>query len=339
MEFYVVKDMLTQPPHIMGKSPKILQIFREIKKIAAKNDMCLISGENGTYKELVAKAIHYNSPRNKGPFITINFASMPKKLAEAELFGYEKSTSAGMKEKRISKMEEAHGGTLFLDEITEMNISLQEKILKFYNDKEISLRKESPSILPDVMIIGATSKNMKEVVSNGEIKKEFYNILNGVHIKIPPLRERKEDIMPLAKYFLEEAIKKFETGPKELSKEAKDFLLKYAWPCNMRELENTIKRAAILSNSPVINKKDLLIEDVGSCSIKEFLEEKLKRYLKEMTQLENCNLYDTVLSEVERSLITIVLKETRGNQFRAAKTLGINRNTLRAKINEYKISI
>jgi two-component system nitrogen regulation response regulator GlnG len=156
---------------------------------------------------------------------------------------------------------------------------------------------------------------------------------------IPPLRERKEDISYLSKYFLAEAVRKFETGPKEFSKEAMDFLTKHDWPCNVRELENTIKRAVILSNSMVIGKKELMLEDVGSCSIKDFLEEKLKRYLKDMIKLENCNLYDTVLSEVEKSLITIVLKETEGNQLRAAKTLGINRNTLRSKIREYKIRL
>lgn len=331
-------DILTQPPQIMGKSSKVLKVFREIKKIAPKDLTVLISGENGTYKELAAMAIHYNSLRHNGPFLAINLASTPKELSSAELFGYEKGASAGGKEKKTGKIGGANGGTLFLDEISEMDMHLQDKLLQFLKDKEVN-PPGNTSLLSDVRLIGATSKNMEEAMKNGHFKKELFDFFKTTQIKIPPLRERKEDILPLAKYFLEEAVTKFETGTKELSKEAKDFLVKYDWPCNMRELENTIKRAVILSNSPVINKKDLLIEDVGSCSIKEFLEEKLKRYLKEMTKLENCNLYETVLSEVERSLITIVLKETGGNQFRASKTLGINRNTLRAKIKEYKIRI
>lgn len=337
MEFHADRDTLTRPPQIMGKSPKILKIFKEIKKIAPKDLTVLISGENGTYKELVAKAIHYNSPRQKGPFVAINMVSIPKGLIESEMFGCEKGSLSGAREKKNGKVTEANSGTLFLDEITEIDKNMQEKLLGFIQDKKFSIPGNNRSCTSDVRIIGATSRDLKEIVNNGQMKKDFYEIFNTVIVKIPPLRERREDILPLANYFLKQAVEKFETGPKELSKEARDYLLKYDWPYNMRELENTIKRASILSNGPVIGRKDLLIDDVGSCSIKEFLEDKLKRYLKEMTKLENCNLFDTVLSEVERSLIAIVLKETEGNQFRTAKTLGINRNTLRAKIKEYKI--
>lgn len=158
-------------------------------------------------------------------------------------------------------------------------------------------------------------------------------------IRVPSLRERKEDILPLAQYLLNEVTEKFETGPKELSKDARSFLLKYEWPGNIRELENTIKRAAVFSNGSVIRKKDFLVGDIGAYSIREFMDEKLKRYLKAMKKLDNGYLYETVLTEVEKSLFTIVLKETEGNQLKASKILGINRNTLRSKIKEYKIRI
>jgi DNA-binding NtrC family response regulator len=340
MEFHVDRNTLIHPPQIMGKSPKIIRVFREIKKFATNDDLTvLISGENGTYKELVAKAIHYNSPRQKGPFVVINLASTPRELAAAELFGYGKGSSAGSSGKKVGKIEAAAGGTLFLDEISEMDTGLQAKFLRFLQDKERGQQGSSSPSISSARMICATSKDLKEIVAKRQFGEDLYNALCGVHIKVPPLRERKEDILFLAQYFLEESVGKFETGPKELSKEAKDFLVKYNWPWNMRQLESTIKRAAILSNGKVIGKKDLLLEDVGSCSITEFLEEKLKHYLKEMTKLENCKLYDTVLSEVERSLISIVLKETEGNQLRAARTLGINRNTLRAKIKEYKIRL
>ncbi len=339
MEFPVDKDILIQPPQIMGKSPKILKVFKEIARVAPKNIIVLISGENGTYKELVAKAIHYNSLRFNGPFVAVSFISIPNDLIEAELFGYEKDAFSGATEKKIGKIEEANGGTLFLDNISEIDIKLQLKLLRFILDKEFSPLNSNNSFMADVRIIAATNKDLKEAVANGKFIEDLFNSFNHLHIKLPPLRERKEDILPLAKYLLKEAIRKFETGPKELSKDAKDFLIRYDWPGNVREMENTIKRATVLSKGVVIEKKDFLLEDVGSYSIKEFLEEKLKRYLKEMTKLENCYLYDTVLSEVERSLIAIVLKETGGNQLKAAKTLGINRNTLRTKIKEYKIRI
>jgi len=339
MEFPVDTDILIQPPQIMGKSPKMLKVFKGIGRVAIKDLAVLISGESGTYKELVAKAIHYNSLRLNGPFITVSFVSIPKDIIEAELFGYEKGAFTGATEKRTGKIEEANKGTLFLDEILEVDLKLQAKILRFIREKEFNPLNSNNSFKADVRIIAATNKDMKEAVSNGKFIEDLFNSFNHLHIKLPPLRERKEDILPIAKHFLKEAIRKFETEPKELSKDAKDFLVRYEWPGNVRELENTIKRAAVLSRGAVIGKKDLLLEDVGSYSIKEFLEEKLRRYLKEMTKLENCYLYETVLSEVESSLITIVLKETGGNQLKAAKTLGINRNTLRAKIKKYKIRI
>lgn len=336
MELPVERDILVRPPQIMGKSTKILKIFKEIKKIASKDIAVLISGESGTYKEFAAKAIHYISPRKAGPFVAINLASTPSELIETEMFGYEKDSFPNARVKKHGKVKEADGGTLFIEEIAEMGMNLQEKFLRFMQDKDPGSGSATGS---DVRIIGATSRDIKDVVKKGQMNKDFYECFKTAQVKIPPLRERREDILPLAHYFLKQAVEKFETGPKDLSKDAREYLLKYDWPCNMRELENTMKRAAILSTGAVIRRKDLMIEDIGSCSIKEFLEEKLRRYLKEMTKLDNCNLFDTVLSEVEQSLIAIVLRETGGNQLRTAKTLGINRNTLRAKIKEYKIRI
>ncbi len=317
----------------MGKSPKILKVFREIKKIAPQDTAILISGERGCYKELIARAIHDNSPRCKGPFIKVALASIPKDSAEKELFGKDGSLeAAGL---RSGRTGEAKVGTVFLDDVSVMDLDLQTRLYAFLKREE----PESPdrNSRPAARVICATSENLKEVVQKGMFRKDLYDMLNSAHIRIPALRERREDILPLAQYFLERAVERFETGAKEFSKDAADFLVKYNWPGNVQELEDMIKRAVLFSSGGVIGRKDLVLGDINCCSIKEFLEEKLKRYLKEMTQLENCNLYDTVLSEVEGSLITIVLKETGGNQLKAAKTLGINRNTLRAKIKEYKI--
>jgi DNA-binding NtrC family response regulator len=329
-------DLLSR---IMGKNSRISRIFKEVKKALPKDAPVLISGEKGTYKELVAKAIHYNSLRHEGPLVRISFASLPKESAETELFGAGRGASAKGSGKGAGRMEEADRGTVVLNEISETDTGLQERLLKFARAWEPGESDRRPSLRPDVRMICLTSKNLKEAVKKGLFIEDLYELLKTSHIKIPPLRERKEDVLRLAEYFLEEAVDRFETGPKELSKEAKGFLVKYNWPGNMCELEEMMKRAAVLTNGPVIRKKDLFVEDFASCSIKDFLEEKLKRYLKEMTKLDNCNLFSTVLSEVESSLISIVLKETEGNQLKAAKTLGINRNTLRTKIKEYDIRI
>lgn len=329
---------IINPPQIMGKSSMILKVFEKIRKIASKDTPVLISGENGTYKELVARVIHDNSRRQGGPFIAINLASIPGELAEAELFGRETKAATEGRDQKSGKVAEASGGTLFIEEISTMDSNLRDKVIPLIQDKGTRLN-DHDTIQSDVRIIGTTCRNPGEVVKKGQYLNDLFQAFHGVHLRIPSLRERKEDILPLVQYFLNESERKFETGQKELSKDAKNYLTTYDWPGNIRELENMIKRATILSQGPLIEKKHLLMADIGSCSIREFLEEKLKRYLKEMMKLETCNLYETVLSEVERSLIAIVLQETEGNQLKTSKTLGINRNTLRSKIKEYKIRL
>jgi two-component system, NtrC family, nitrogen regulation response regulator GlnG len=326
----------TDHPHMVGKSPGMLKVFKDIGKVAAKDITVLITGESGTGKELVAKAIHYNSSRSPAPFVAINSASIPKELLESELFGFTRGAFTGAVKGKKGKIESANGGTLFLDEISEMDASLQSKLLRFLQDREFAPLGSNQTIKADVRIIGATNKDLSAAAAKGLFREDLYYRFNVVRIKLPALRERKEDIPLLLKSFLREAVEKLETGEKKLSKEATTALLQYDWPGNVRELENVIKRACVLSTGSVIEKKDLLIEE-NSFTMKEFLEEKLKRYLKDMTKAVNCNLYNTVLSEVEKALIDIVLKETNGNQLRTAKILGINRNTLRTKIKEYRI--
>jgi two-component system, NtrC family, nitrogen regulation response regulator GlnG len=327
----------TENPQMIGKSPRMLKVFKDIGKIAAKDITVLITGESGTGKELVAKAIHYNSSRSLDPFIAINSASIPKDLLESELFGYKRGAFTGAVKDKKGTIETANKGTLFLDEISEVDPDLQAKLLRFLQEKEFTPLGSNETVKADVRIIGASNKDLAAAVQSGLFREDLYYRFNVVQIKLPPLRERKEDIPLLAKSFLRETTVKLETGEKELSKDAKTLLLKYDWPGNVRELENVIKRACVLSSGTIIENKDLLIEENSSYSIKDFLEEKLKHYLKDMTNISNCNLYDTVLSEAEKALISIVFKETNGNQLKTAKVLGINRNTLRSKIKEYKI--
>lgn len=311
-------------PQIMGMSLKMIKVFQQIKKFSGKNSHVFISGENGTYKEIVAKSIHSNSLRSKNPFITIDLNAIPKELIEVELFGNK------------SKLKEANGGSLYINCIEEMDFNLQDKLISFIKNKSID---ENDVVDFDVRIICASSKSLPEMIKRRQMQESLSAIFNNAYIRIPALRERKEDILNLAEYFLEENIKKFNLETKQFSKDARNFLQRHDWPGNIRELENTIKKASILSCGPIITRKDLIIDDIGQYSLEEFLEMKLKRYLKEMTELKNCNIHSSVMSEVEKSLIAIVLKETGFNQIKASKTLGINRNTLRAKIKEYKIKI
>ncbi|MDI6802075.1 MAG: sigma-54 dependent transcriptional regulator [Thermodesulfovibrionales bacterium] len=323
--------------HIIGKSKGILKVFKEIGRVAPKDVTVLISGESGTGKELVAKAIHSNSRRKFRPFIAINSASIPKDLLEAELFGWEKGAFTGAVEKTEGKIYAADGGTLFLDEISELNIGLQAKLLRFLQEQEYSPIGSNKIIKADVRIIGATNRDLKDCIRIGKFREDLYYRFNVIEIKLPPLRERKEDILPLARHFLKESITLFELPPKDFSKDAEKIFLNYDWPGNVRELENSIKRASILSRGSLIERKDIFVNDYSACSVREFLEGKLKGFLGKMAKIEKSDLYETVTSEVEKALFTIVLKETGGSQVKAAKVLGINRNTLSKKLKDYKL--
>jgi DNA-binding NtrC family response regulator len=321
------KHSVLTPP-VIGKSAKILKVFRGIKKCSAKEGAILISGETGTGRELVAKAIHLNSPRKEGPFVAVNITALPARKCESELFGSGR-TAIKAGGRGTGKILEANGGTIFIDEISQMDTSLQEKLCSIFRNDNA----------PDVRLMGGDTRHFSEKETEGELLKDLCEVFSTAHIHIPPLRERREDIMPLATFFLNHTAEKYKTGSKEIAKDTRTLLEKYDWPGNIDELELTMKRAVILSSDSVIRRKDILLDDIGVYSIKEFLEKKLRRYLKEMTKLGNCNLYETVLSEAEKALIEIVLKETKANQLKAARTLGINRNTLRAKIRGYKIKI
>ncbi len=326
-------------PQMIGKSKKMVKVFKDIGRVASKDVTLLITGESGTGKELVAKAVHYNSNRKNGPFVAINSASIPRDLLESELFGWRHGAFTNAKESRKGSIATADGGTLFLDEISEMDISLQAKLLRFMQEKEYSPLGSNETIKSDTRIIGATNRNLKDAVKKRMFREDLYYRFNVVEINLPPLRERKEDILALADYFLKDSEKRYKTGHKELSSGTKAFLEDYSWPGNARELENAIKRAVILSDSSILEKKDCVLNESNASSIQEIFEERLNRYLKQIMNLDRANLYETIISEVEEALIKIVLKETKGNQLKASKKLGINRNTLRAKIKQHHIEL
>jgi len=321
---------------MIGKSKGMLRVFKEIGKVAPKDVTVLVSGESGTGKELVAKSIHNNSARKFGPFVALNAAAIPKDLLEAELFGWEKGAFTGAHEKNPGKIHSSDGGTLLLDEISELDINLQAKLLRFLQEHEYSPIGSTKTIRADVRILGATNRDLKECVRKGQFREDLYYRFNVIEIALPPLREREEDIVPLAVHFLNETSRLLDLAPKELSKDAQKALREHEWPGNVRELENTIKKAALLSQGNLIERKDLFGE-THNASIRDFLEGKLNGFLKQMKKLESSNLYDTVTMEVEKALFAIVLKETEGNQVKAARILGINRNTLAKKLRLYNM--
>ncbi|MCX8070377.1 MAG: sigma-54 dependent transcriptional regulator, partial [Thermodesulfovibrionales bacterium] len=326
-------------PHIVGVSKIMVRLFKEIGKIASKDVTVLISGESGVGKELIARAIHNNSLRKYGPFVAINCASIPRELIEAELFGWEKGAFTGAHEKRAGLIQTASQGTLFLDELSELDINLQAKLLRFLQGHEYTPIGSDKFFKGDVRIIGATNKDLRACVKEGTFREDLYYRFNVIEIKVPSLRERKEDIIPLARHFLEESIRLFDLKPKELSEDAIKALSQYDWPGNVRELENKIKRATILSKGSIIEKKDLFYDEQGFDSIKDFLEGKLNGFINKMATMEKADLYNSVIYEVEKALFTIVLQQTNGNQLRASRLLGINRNTLNKKIKQYKINV
>jgi len=303
--------------NIIAKSSRMNQVIEAIKVVATSNATVLITGETGTGKELVARAIHSRSQRQGRSFIAVSCAALPESLLESELFGHEKGSFTGAYAQKKGKFEVANRGTLFLDEIGEMSANIQVHLLRVLEEKEFSRVGGNEPIKVDVRVISATNRDMKEAVARGQFREDLYYRLNVVNIELPPLRERKEDIPLLAQLFL----KKFALENKKeidgFSTEATGFLLKYDWPGNVRELENAIERAVILAQKPVIELDDLPRQALVASS---------------MAMEKN-------LRQVEKNHIMNVLAQTRGNYTEAAKALGISRMTLYNKAKAYGINV
>lgn len=295
---------------IVGESGKMKKVFDTIKKVAPTDITVLVEGETGTGKELVAKAIHTLSPRREHAFVPVNCAAIPKELIESELFGHEKGAFTGATNAREGKFQLAHGGTIFLDEIGDMSLDLQAKVLRILEDKELQRVGGSKSIPVDVRIIAATNKDLAEAVEKGTFREDLYYRLNVVAVKLPPLRDRKKDIMPLAEYFVAGRVKK-------ISSKARRLLESYDWPGNIRELRNCVDRAVVLGDGKVIQPEDLPYTfRKGGQVIPAPLEK---------------------LDHMEEDHIVRVLRYTDWNKSEAAKILGITRQTLDNKIKKYKI--
>ncbi len=333
-----VRDHYQVDRNIIGKSRAMQEVYKVLGKVAPADVTVLITGESGTGKELVARAIHFNSPRLGKPFLALNCAAIPRELLESELFGFEKGAFTGAVERKTGKFEQANGGTLFLDEIGDMPLELQAKLLRVLQEKEITRTGGTTTIPVDVRIVAATNQELKEKVRNREFREDLFYRLNVVPIELPPLRERREDIPLLVEFFIQRAGEELGVPARGCTEEALRLLKGYSWPGNVRELENSIQRAALLSPDQVLTPDDFpgLVGGAqrrdNEGSLEALIANKLNASLAQMDVQELDDLYDMVLQQMERPLIRIVLDKTRGNQVRAAEILGINRNTLRKKI-------
>jgi two-component system, NtrC family, nitrogen regulation response regulator GlnG len=331
--------------NIIGNSQPMQQVYKMLGKVAPSDVTVLVTGESGTGKELIARAIHFNSPRLGKPFLALNCAAIPRELLESELFGHEKGSFTGATERKTGKFEQANGGTLFLDEIGDMPLELQAKLLRVLQEKEVTRTGGNSTIQVDVRIVAATNQDLKNKVRSKEFREDLYYRLNVVPLELPPLRERREDIPLLIDYFLQHAVEELGVSTKGCTVETIKLLQGYAWPGNVRELENAIQRATLLSSDPLLTPADFPIlgesshKDEPNNSLEALIANKLQSSLALMDVNELVNLYDMVLQQMERPLIQIVLDKTRGNQVRTAEILGINRNTLRKKINSLGINL
>lgn len=325
MEVELLRDELSRISRgnqIIGESPQIKEVMDLVNRVAKSNATVLILGESGTGKELVANAIHYNSDRKNKPFVKVNCGALPENLLESELFGHEKGAFTGAISRKIGRFERAHGGSIFLDEIGEMSFSTQVKLLRVLQEKQIERVGSTEVIDVDVRIIAATNKDLKRLVEEGRFREDLYYRLNVIPIKIPPLRERKQDIPLLVKYFLQKY--SLETGRRgmTISDSALDKLKTYSWPGNIRELQNVIERAVILSPGREITEDQLPPEIVKRDRQIELDEFKLPK--------NGVNLND-----LEKSLIKQALDMTNDNQTEAARLLGITRHTLIYRMEKY----
>ena len=300
---------------IIAESPQMKRIVRHIESIAPSDVTVLITGESGVGKEVVAKLIHKKSKRKNKPFVAINCGAIPKELLESELFGYVKGAFTGASSNKKGLIEEANGGTLFLDEIGELPIDLQVKLLRVLQENEIRPIGSNKSKEINVRFIAATNKNLEEMVKKGLFRKDLFYRLNVIPIHIPPLRERKEDIVPLAKYFIKKFCLKYNVPEKELTKNAIQQLLNYNWDGNVRELEHMIERAVIITNGNKID--NVLIKDVSNSY--------------------TIRPYNDMKEEFEKNYLTNLLEYTNFNISKASKISGKTRAEIYRLMKKYNI--
>ena len=344
-------DADTEELPLIGRSPAMQEIYRVLARLTQTDLTVMITGESGTGKELVARVLHDYGKRRQGPFVAINMAAIPRELIESELFGHEKGAFTGAQSRTPGRFEQAEGGTLFLDEIGDMPLEAQTRLLRVLQQGEYTTVGGRTPIKTNVRIIAATHRDLKNHIQQGLFREDLYYRLNVVPMRLPPLRERLEDIGDLVRHFLRQAGREG-LGQKSIESAAIDRLKAHPWPGNVRELENVVRRVVALHASDTLTGQIIEQELAGSQApvpsddesagggLGEALERHLNRYFASFgSELPPSGLYDRIIREVEKPLLTAALAATRGNQIKAAELLGLNRNTLRARIRDLNIRV
>ncbi|MBU3917496.1 sigma-54 dependent transcriptional regulator, partial [bacterium] len=309
---------------IIGRSPVMLKLLETVAQVAPTEATVLISGESGTGKEQIAGAVHFNSPRKTNPFITVNCAAITETLLESELFGHEKGSFTGADRRKDGRFLQANGGSLFLDEIGEMPLSMQAKLLRVLQEKELTRVGGEKVIKVDARIIAATNRDLAEMVKAGTFREDLYYRLNVVALEVPPLRERKEDIHLLAQHFLTMFSTQNHKMIKGFSPGTLDFMMNYQWPGNVRELMNAVERAVVLSREEYLSRESFLNPQQQNSAVE-----------KEVIDIESQKIQP--LEQVERTAILAALEATDGNKSETARKLGITRRTLHQKLKKYGV--
>jgi two-component system nitrogen regulation response regulator GlnG len=332
---------------IIGRGQAMQEVYKLIGRVVSSEATVLLCGESGTGKELVARAIHFKSPRWRGPFVAVNCSAIPQGLLESELFGHERGAFTGATDRRAGKFEQAAGGTLFLDEIGDLPLELQPKLLRVLQEREFSRVGGVEVLRAQARIIAATNQDLEAAVAERRFREDLYFRLRVIPINLPPLRERREDIDELTDYFVTKAVREMSAHVRFVAADARARLGAWNWPGNVRELENTVLRAALLAPGNTIRAED--IELGRSTGHKADLRAGNDAPLADLISMrvtellegddDPRDLYQRVVAEMERPLIELALKRARGNQVHAARILGLNRNTLRKKLVEHGIAI
>ncbi len=329
---------------IIGSSPKMQEIYKLIGQVAPSDVTVLLRGESGTGKELFARAIYHHSLRSSQPFLPVNCAAIPDTLLESELFGHEKGAFTGAASRRIGKLEQCQGGTVFLDEIGDMSLPIQAKLLRVLQERSFERLGGMETIKVDIRFIVATNKDLEDAISKGEFREDLYYRLNVVSIGIPPLRERKEDIPELTSYFLRKFNREMGKKIAGLTPEAMEKITAYEWPGNVRQLENILKRTLVLCQGEWILEDHLLFgkglekREPDEALEKKSFEDILDTLFEELSKTPLLMQDLDMISAIEKGLILRALQKTKGNQVQAALLLGINRSTLRSKMEKYHIT-